>query len=102
MDSTFFHCDLQQSDLVKLSSALLTPIVALLGVLIAFVQLNTARRKLKFDLFEKRLEIFRTADKSLSFAIFGQSLTQEEKLLFWQAVKNAKWLFNEEISFFRD
>lgn len=88
----------QQFDLIKLSSALSTPLIALLGVLIAFSQLKTARRKLKLDLFEKRLEIFQTVSKSLSFAIFEKCSTQEERLLFWQAAQNSKWLFDEKIS----
>ena len=88
----------QQFDLIKLSSALSTPLIALLGVLIACGQLKTARRKLKLDLFEKRLEIFQTVSKSLSFAIFEKCSTEEERLLFWQAAQNSKWLFDEEIS----
>jgi hypothetical protein len=98
MDQIFFDYVFQHADLIKLLSTCAGSIVALSAVFVAFGQLNTAKRKLKLDLYDKRLEIFHIVDKSSSFSILGQSLTQEEKLLFWRAAQDSKWLFNKKIS----
>lgn len=79
-------------------SALLTPIVAILGFYIAYRQWLTAQNKLKLDLFDRRFKIYdatlnligsiKKLDKAYQGEIRQYSIAQQE----------AKWLLNEEIS----
>jgi hypothetical protein len=46
---------------VAISSALLTPLIAIIVVLIAYRQWKTAHNRLKLDLFDKRLAIHSAA-----------------------------------------
>jgi|PlaIllAssembly_1097288.scaffolds.fasta_scaffold283843_2 hypothetical protein len=43
---------------IEVSKALLTPVIAIVAAYVAWQQLKTNRRKLKLDLFEKRYTVF--------------------------------------------
>ena len=79
-------------------SALLIPIVALIGLSIAFRQWSTARDKLKHDLFERRFSVFEVARNfCISMADLGKIEGDEGRKLSYKS-SEAKWLLNQEIS----
>lgn len=79
-------------------SALLTPIVAAIGLLIACRQWRTARDKLKHELFDRRFAIFEAASNLCSSVLtLGSSEGDGFEKLNYKAIE-AKWLLNEDIS----
>lgn len=85
---------------ITISTALLTPLIALLAVYIAWAQAHTARQKLKLDLYDRRLIVFETAKKFLISSMARTGSTTEifmAQLEYQKGVAGAKWLFNEEI-----
>lgn len=80
------------------ASALLTPLVAVIGLLIAYKQWRTARDKLKHELFDRRFSIFEASrDLCESLSINGKLMGSEYEKLSYKAIE-AKWLINEEVS----
>lgn len=79
-------------------SALLTPIVAALGLFIAYRQWHTARDKLKHELFDRRFSIYEAArDLCWSISESGKLEGDECARLSLKAME-AKWLLNDDIS----
>lgn len=78
-------------------SALATPVIAVLGSWIAFQQWRTARDKLRLDLFEKRMAVYRSAKDALGALFTVDRLTAEDELKFLISISEAKWLFGPEI-----
>lgn len=79
-------------------SALLVPVVAVLGLLIAYRQWRTAQNKLKFDLFERRFSVYDTARTFIRSILTSGKVSDEELFKFVSGTREAKWLLNAEIS----
>jgi hypothetical protein len=79
-------------------SALITPVVAIVVVYIAYRQWLTAKDKLKLDLFEKRFKVYEASIKFISSIINNNGMVSNEDMNDFIFNKNcSKWLFNEEI-----
>lgn len=78
-------------------TALLVPIVAVLGAFIAFRQWRTAQNKLKLDLFDRRLLVHTAAREYISSVMTSGRTTQEAEFAYMAGTRGAKWLFNDEI-----
>lgn len=61
-------------------SALLTPVVAVLAVIVAASQYTSARNKLRFDLFEKRFAVYQGARDFLGAIMTSGKATNEAML----------------------
>jgi len=73
------------------------PVVALIGAWIAFRQSETARNKLKLDLFDKRMAVYQSARKAIGTAATHGNLSQEQQIEYLQGVSPAQWLFGPEV-----
>ena len=79
-------------------SALLVPVVAIFGSIIAFQQWRTARNKLKLDLFDRRFAVYHAA-RSLLASIFSSGKAKDEEVFkFLSGTREAKWLLNDDIA----
>lgn len=78
-------------------SALLTPLVALLGIVIAFRQWRTAQQKLKLDLFNRRFVVYDATMLAMSTVARRGSIRPDEVEQFAAGTRGAKFLFNEEV-----
>lgn len=86
-----------ERDWIDVLTALLTPLVAIIAVGIAFAQWRTARHRLKLDLFEKRSAVYAAAHDFV-FAVCAQSkATREEVQAFLRGTRGARWLFSREM-----
>jgi Flp pilus assembly protein TadB len=63
--------------LITVLTALLTPVIALLGILIAYQQWRTSRNKLKFDLFERRFAVYDAAVQLINFVLEAGKITPD-------------------------
>jgi hypothetical protein len=65
---------------------------------IAFNQWKTANNKLKFDLFDKRMEIYNRTREFLAKTVREGNGDFSDSLHFLHSVDSAKFLFDKEIS----
>jgi hypothetical protein len=66
-------------EFINLSSALLTPLIALIALWIAYQQMKSNRDKVRLDLFEKRMKIFLIVRESLG-TILADGSSKEYQL----------------------
>lgn len=78
-------------------SAVVIPIIALIGAWIAFRQSQIARNKLKLDLFEKRLAVYQVVREALGGVAAKGRLTQEQEFQYLVGIRSARWLFGSEV-----
>lgn len=78
-------------------SALLTPIIAVLAILIAYWQWRTAQNKLKYDLFDRRFAVYDAARKLIASIVTTGQTGEQELYKFLAGTRETKWLLNEEI-----
>ena len=79
-------------------AALLTPIVAVLGSVIAYRQWRLAQNKLKLDLFDRRLQVYEAALTLLASIMTSGKARDEEVRNYLVATREAKWLLNASIA----
>jgi hypothetical protein len=80
-------------------SAILTPLVALLAIWIAFRQYQTQRYQVRLDLFERRMKIIEDVRTTLTeidkhYSGDGEKINLE---LFRAAYRHSRYLFSKEI-----
>lgn len=79
-------------------SALLTPIIAVVGAYIAWQQWRTNRNKLKLDLFDRRFGVY-DATRNLIRDVLTQTHPSDEQLLKFRAnTGEASFLLNQTIA----
>ena len=83
-------------------SALLAPVVAVLGSLIAYRQWRLAQNKLKLDLFDRRLKVYEAATGLLYSVMTSGRAKDEELFKYMVATREAKWLLSPEIAEYLD
>lgn len=79
-------------------AALLTPLVAALGIWIAFNQWKTARMKLKLDLFDKRVVVYETVQRVVREAVIDEHFTDAMFSDYVQGIAGARWLYDEKMN----
>ncbi|MGY6127028.1 hypothetical protein ACW9YV_16510 (plasmid) [Paraburkholderia strydomiana] len=83
-------------------SALMVPLIAILGVAIAYRQWRTAQNKLKQDLFDKRFSVYDAARRMLASVMTSGKVRDEELFKFMVATREAKWLLSNELAHYLD
>lgn len=83
-------------------TALLTPVLAVLGLLIAYWQWRISRNKLKLDLFEKRFAVYNAARNLISSILTRGKVEDEELYKFLSGTLESKWLLNDDIATYFD
>jgi len=88
--------------LIKVLSGLLTPTIAILAVYIAYRQHQTAKAKLKLDLYEKRLIIFHNFKTFIWLRITKLEFEENELKDFERNTNECIFLFGDKIIDFRN
>lgn len=83
-------------------SALLTPIVAVLGSFVAFRQWRLAQNKLKLDLFDRRFSVYKAASMLLTSIMTSGKAQDEDVFRYKVATLEAKWLLSSEVAEYLD
>ncbi|MGY2442454.1 hypothetical protein [Pseudomonas sp. SDO52101_S400] len=86
-----------QATWLQYLAALLTPLVAALGILIAFNQWKTARMKLKLDLFDKRVAVYETVQRVVREAVLEEHFTDEMLSDYVEGIAGTRWLYDEKM-----
>ena len=79
-------------------SALLVPVIAVLGAYLAYRQWRLAQNKFKLDLFDRRLRIYEAA-RDLLASIMSSGKADDQKMFTILVVgREANWLLNDSIA----
>ncbi|MCT8178901.1 hypothetical protein [Variovorax sp. CY25R-8] len=82
-------------------SAFGSPLVALIagvfGVTFSWRSWQTARNKLKLDLFEKRYRVYLAIKSHVDRAIRDSAISADDVLQYLSIVEEARWLFSDEM-----
>ena len=83
-------------------SALLTPIIAVLAIVIAYRQWRLGQNKLKLDLFDRRFAVYHAATSLIGSVMSSGNAANSETYKFLVATKDAKWLLSLDIAEYLD
>ena len=83
-------------------TALLTPVVAVLGSFIAYRQWRLAQNKLKLDLFDRRFKVYESTRDFVGSIMTSGKSKDEEIFKFMSATREAKWLLDASIAEYLD
>lgn len=83
---------------IKLIPTIITSIVAIAAVTIAYFQYRTNQLKLRHDLFEKRLTVYKATHKFIHLIIANAWPTKSDIYEFVENTRLSKFLFKKEIS----
>lgn len=87
---------------IEISKALLTPIIAVVTAYIAYQQWKTNQQKLFLDLYDRRLKVYEEVRQILSIILRDAKASYDDLLKFRRAVSEADFLFGPEISEYID
>lgn len=82
---------------IEISKALLTPIIAIIATYIAWQQWKTNQQKLNFEIYDRRLTVYEQVKKILSIILRDAKVTNEDLVKFRRSASEADFLFGEEI-----
>lgn len=86
-----------EKDWIDIMSAAVTPVIALLGILIAWLQWKLSKSRFKHELFDRRYAIYEATLLYLNQILRANKLKNEERYTFLQNTKGAIAFFDEEI-----
>lgn len=82
--------------MIETLSALLTPTIAVVAIVIAFMQWRTAHQKVVLDLFERRLAIIDSARNAAKALIFDKDIEKAAGIATDVAIRS-RFLFGPDI-----
>ncbi len=85
-------------EIINILSGLLTPMIAILAVYIAYQQYLNGKKKLKLELYEKRYFIFKGTKKILLQINLDAKIEITELGKFKNISNESKFLFNKDIT----
>ncbi len=83
--------------IIRISTALLTPLIAIVTAYIAIQQWVTSRQKLRLDLYDRRFQIYKELEKILRIIIRDADATYDQLAEFHRSIDQADFLFRLEI-----
>lgn len=88
---SFVHANL------ALLSSLLVPLIAIITVYIAYQQHKTNKNRLKFELYNKRYEVYVCVKTFISHVVSISDIDTNTALKFLRETREAEFLFDNEI-----
>jgi len=86
-----------EKDWIDITTALLTPVIAILGTVIATLQWKLSKARFHHELFEKRYSIFEATNQFLSSVISHGAMVGQDRIAFLKGTKGAFALFDKKI-----
>lgn len=90
-------CSIDWERAARVSSSLLTPIIAIIALWIAWQQNVTRRRQVRVALFDKRLAVFNSTMKLVSAGVRNAKIELDELFAFLADTRETEFLFGEDI-----
>lgn len=89
-------------EILRIFQGLLTPVIGIIALYIAWQQAKTNRDKLNLDRYEKRLKIYKEVVRFIQIGCTKANYNADELMNFKPNVSEADFLFGEEISNYID
>jgi hypothetical protein len=86
------------ADIGKIVSGIFLPIIALIGSLIAYQQYRIAKIKLRFELYQRRFDVYKIFIIFATKVVDSDQIRAEEYRSLREAFYLAKFLFKESVS----
>ena len=90
----------QLDELIKYSRALLTPVIGIIAVRIAYQQYATASARLRLDLFERRIAVYEALMLLLGRILQAAAITELDLSAFLESRRQSRFLFGTDISLY--
>lgn len=87
---------------ISVLTALLTPMIAIAGTAIGFLQWKISQNRLQHELFERRIKIYEIITTHIANGICHGTFTNEEETQFLRDTKHARFIFGKDIADFVD
>ena len=82
---------------INVMSALLVPIIAIMGIYIAYQQFRINEQRLRHETYERRLAIYKAVQKYLSEMLREGTTTFQRTLEFYSEASEAAFLFDASV-----
>jgi hypothetical protein len=89
-------------EILKILQGLLTPVIGIVAIFIAWQQWKTNRIKLILDRYDRRLQVYKEVDRFIRIGIRDANFNDDELFTFRLKVSEAYFLFGEEVSKYID
>jgi hypothetical protein len=90
------------TELAEFSKTMLTPMIAVIAVYIAWQQKKINEQKLNLDLYDRRLKVYEEVRQILSIIMRDAKASYNDLLKFYRAVSEADFLFGPDITEYID
>ena len=87
---------------ISVFTALLTPMVAIVGLAIGILQWRINKKRIQHELFERRIKLFEIITAHMADAISLGTFSNEEEFKFIRNTKHARFIFGKDIADFID
>ncbi|HDY7736081.1 TPA: hypothetical protein RQK28_004310 [Vibrio vulnificus] len=87
-----------EKDWVDITAALLTPVIAIIGVVIAGLQWRLGSSKFKYDVFEKRYKVFEATQRYIGHIIATAEVDEIERVNFLRDTKVAFAIYDSKVT----
>ena len=91
-----------EKDWIDVLTALLTPMVAVLGSIIAIQQWKINKKRLNHELFDRKFLMFEATKKFINAALVDIKVKNEDRFTFFAETKGALFIFDSEIVYYSD
>ena len=86
-----------QRSWVDILSAILTPIIALIALYVAYQQHVINKQRLRHETYERRLRVYKAVQKHLSNIMRKGTITYQECAEFYSEASEAAFLFDDSV-----
>ena len=90
-------CEIDWAKVAEISKSMLTPMIAVITVYIAWQQWRLNERKLNLELYDRRLKVYGEVKQILSIILRDAKASYEDLGKFYGAASEADFLFGPEI-----
>jgi hypothetical protein len=88
--------------IIQVLSALLTPMIAFMGIMIAILQYQLARLRWRLDLYDKRYPVFTATMDYIGSVVSEADASTSRSFQFLRESKDKEFLFKKEVHVFLD
>lgn len=92
----------QITEYLTLFSGFLTPMIAIIATYIAYQQHKSSKEKFRFDLYEKRFQVYHSIMQLLGSIISTGKVLDEEMKKFLISTSESEFLFEDDIREYLD